>query len=256
MPSENSITIVVAALNEEGNLAHAVEIAVGAVEHWFDEYEILIFNDGSTDRTGAIADEIAAANPRVRAVHHDHPHCLGGVISEGYEQARMNYVLWIDGKGATTREALDTLFSRKGQADLVISYPLNDDERSLRRRMVSWTYRTLFQTLFGLRLRYLNAPSMTRAELVRQFSIRTRSYGWQTEALIKMIRSGCTYVEVGIVDRHDNAGRRTKAFRLNNVIGIMTLLVRMLWEVYVRRDYRKVRPVPAGSPDDSQRGQQ
>ena len=242
MATDNSITIVVPALDEERNLAGAVRTMIDVAERSLDNYEILIFNDGSTDRTGEIADELAAEHEHVFAFHHEQSKSIGGVLREGRRRARMEYMIWVDGKGATTAEALDAIFAKRGQADLIIPYPTNTIERPRRRRVVSWTFRTLVNTLFGLKLRYYLHLVMCRTELARQFTIRTNSYAYQAEALVKMIRSGCSYVEVGVRDRYDDEGRASKAFRLGNVLGVGAFLLRTLWDVYVRRDLGKVEP--------------
>ena len=62
---KDSITVVVSALNEEQHLEGAVTTALEAVRHWFDEYEILVFNDGSTDGTGAVAERLSERDPVV-----------------------------------------------------------------------------------------------------------------------------------------------------------------------------------------------
>ena len=236
MATDNSITIVVPALDEERNLAGAVRTMIDAAERSFDDYEILIFNDGSTDRTGEIADELAAEHEHVFAFHHEQPKCVGGVVREGCRRARMHYLIWVDSKGATSGESLDAIFAKKGQADLVVPYATNTSERSLGRRVVSVTFRTLVNTLFGLKLRYHLHSVMCRTALAKQFTIRTNSYAYQAEALVKMIRSGASYVEVGVRDGYDDEGRCTKAFRPNNVIGVGRFLLRTLWDVYARRD--------------------
>ena len=57
------------------------------------------------------------------------------------------------------------------------------------------------------------------------------------EMIIKMVHHGCRYVEVGIPDRHDNQGRRSKAFRWQNIKGIAAFLARTWWDVHVARNY-------------------
>ena len=115
MGTSNSISIVVPALNEERHLERAIENIFPAVEKHFDDYEILIFNDGSTDRTGQIADELEDRYDCVRAFHHATPQNIGGVMTHGLRQATKEWVIWVDGKGATPTEALDAILSHKGE---------------------------------------------------------------------------------------------------------------------------------------------
>ena len=224
MTDLNTISIIVPALNEEGNLERAVVDMIEAAERQFDDYEILVFNDGSTDRTGEILEELAARHETVFAFHHDRPQCVGGVLRVGFARAKMAWSIYVDGKGATSRESLDRVFSRKGKADLVIPYTLNMAERHIARRIISWGFRSLLNLLFGLHVRYFGTGALVRTSLLRQFRIRTTSYGYNPEMIIKMLRSGCSYVEVGIVDHFDDEGRGTKAFRWNNVKGIVAFL--------------------------------
>jgi glycosyltransferase involved in cell wall biosynthesis len=238
----DSITIAVAALNEEAHLQSAVDIVVRAARRHFDDYEIIVYNDGSTDRTGEIADALAEKYPSVTAVHHDHPQCLGGVIRSGLARARGTYFMWVDGKGATTEPALDAIFSHRSEADLVVPYPSNQHERPWSRRVISRAFVLLLNTLFRLRLKYYTHVVLCRTAQARQFTVRTNSYAYQAEALIKMIKSGCSYVHVGVEDRYDQENRRTKAFKLNNVTRVAGFLLRTFWDVYI---VRRLRHAPA-----------
>src|SRR5438132_621669 len=74
-PSAKSISVIVTALNEEGNLEPTVDSVVRAVSPRFADYEVIVIDDGSTDRTFEIAESLAAENPKIR-VHHN-PRNLG-----------------------------------------------------------------------------------------------------------------------------------------------------------------------------------
>ena len=237
---KDSITVVVSALNEEKHLEEAVTTLWAAVRHWFDDYEILVFNDGSTDRTGEVAEQLALRDENTRAIHHDAPSCIGGVIRLGFGQARKHYVIWVDGKGATTREALDVIFSHRGKADIVVPFPNNQQERNLARRAISWTFhRFLLNTLFGTDLMYFTHCNLYTTKQVQRVKVRTNSYAHQAELVIKLIKSGSSYVQVPVQDRYDFTGRRTKAFKPGNVLGIARFLAATIWDVYLFGKYQK-----------------
>ena len=64
-----SFTVIVPALNEEKNLAPAVEAILTQMKPLASSLEVLVFDDASTDRTGSVADELAQRDARVRVVH-------------------------------------------------------------------------------------------------------------------------------------------------------------------------------------------
>jgi len=228
----DSICVLVAALNEEAHLTSAVNEALSAVTEVFDQYEFIIFNDGSTDRTGEIADDLARKNPRTRVVHYPRPRCLGHMFRTGIEMASSTYFILIDGKGFTTRKALEKLFSLKGSEDIVIPYTVNYWHRSHFRRLCSWGFTFMVNRLFGLHVRYYNHSALHKLACLRTISLTTDSYAYQAEALIKLLRRGCTYTEVGVWDNF-NPSARTKALSLANLIGILKFFVTLTREVYL-----------------------
>ena len=64
-----SISIIIPAYNEEKNLADAVKTINAAVKSVFKDYELLILDDGSSDGTGVIADNLAKKNAKIRVIH-------------------------------------------------------------------------------------------------------------------------------------------------------------------------------------------
>jgi len=92
-----SFTVIVPALNEEQNLRPAVEAILEQASPVATFLEVLVFDDASTDRTGAVADELARRDSRVRVVHNPRRLNIGGIYKAGVLAARGDYVFLVPG---------------------------------------------------------------------------------------------------------------------------------------------------------------
>jgi glycosyltransferase involved in cell wall biosynthesis len=235
MGEADSMTVIVPAFNEAENLEATVREVLDAVGRGFDDYEILIFDDASRDGTAAIADRLAADHAGVRVFHNSSNRGLGWNYRAGVRQARMERVMLVNGKHDVDAASLRAILARRHDADLVVPYPVNAEDRSWARRVVSRSFTRLMDLLSGYRLRYYNDSVVHRTAQVRELTLRTNSYAYTAEALIKALRRGRTHVEVPIRCRFGAAGR-TRAFRPRNVLGVGVFLLCLLYDLYVRRE--------------------
>src|SRR4051794_11625766 len=106
MKKKPTLTVVMPALNEEANLAAAVQTTLTAIRDRVDDYEIIVVNDGSSDRTGAVADGIAKENPHVRVIHNPRPRNLGGIYRQAIAAARFEYIVMVPGDNESSLPSL------------------------------------------------------------------------------------------------------------------------------------------------------
>jgi len=238
MSDQNTISVIVPALNEEDNIEGLVKTVCEAVEQNFDDYEIIIFNDGSVDKTGDVAEKLAIKNDKIKIIHNKRPKCVGGVYKKGREMAKMHYLMLVNGKNDTMVESLNQIFALKGKYDILIPYTLNLGERPVLRIFCSKAFVWLLNRMFGLNLKYYNHYVLHKRELVNSIKIYTNSYAFQAEALIKLIQSGHSYVEVGVLDKFEK-GVKTKAFKFNNVLEVSLFFIRMINEYYFQNTIPK-----------------
>jgi glycosyltransferase involved in cell wall biosynthesis len=85
--------------NEEGNVERVVAGYLAELPRVTDDYEVIVVDDGSRDRTGAIADQLASAHSQVKVVHHQVNRGYGGAVISGIRAASKPYVLLCDGDG-------------------------------------------------------------------------------------------------------------------------------------------------------------
>ncbi|HSL47950.1 MAG TPA: glycosyltransferase family 2 protein [Candidatus Deferrimicrobiaceae bacterium] len=231
-----TVSFIIPALNEEANIADAAREAVAAMGDRFADYELLLFDDGSTDRTGEIMDELAAADPRhVRVTHNPTPRNLGGVYKQGIALARMDYVLMVPGDNENPGHALQAPFDAIGRAEIVLPYPVNSNVRGPARHLVSRVYVGLLNRLFGLRVRYYNGTVIHRTANLKGLSIETSSFAYQAEILIKLLCAGKSFVEVPIRIDPPKEGRRSRAFRWKNMVQVGRTLAGLFVALRVRR---------------------
>src|SRR5689334_5612856 len=91
-----SVSVVIPAYNEEEYVERTLTAVTAALERAGIEHEIVLVNDASTDRTAALADAAAAADPRVRVIHNARNLTLGGSLRAGFAAARKELVLYTD----------------------------------------------------------------------------------------------------------------------------------------------------------------
>lgn len=237
MPSEqsgavkkkSSISVIVPAYNEAGNLEGAVASIKAAAEAYFDDYEILVIDDCSKDGTGGIADRLAAANPRVKVTHNETNKGFGYNYRLGARLAAKDHVGLIPGDNEITEESVREIFSRVGEADMVLPYHTNSEERSWLRRGLSGGFTTIMNFLFGRSLRYYNGPVVHRRDLLQRVKMTTDGFAYQAEILVRLLKEGRTYIETGMKIRSRQHGH-SSALRPKNVWSVFSAVARLFWE--------------------------
>src|SRR5205085_7559780 len=118
-------------------------------------FDILIVDDASTDGTGKLADELAAADARVRVVHHPANRKLGGSVRTGLAEATGELVLYTDADMpfdlADLHKALRLM--RVYDADIVSAYRFDRTGEGAKRAVYSYVYNSLIKVILGLRIR-------------------------------------------------------------------------------------------------------
>lgn len=223
-----SISIVVPALNEELNLEGTIKNIQETVPEFFNDWEILVFNDGSTDATGKIAERLARGEARIRVTHHDRPRNLGACYKEGIAQARKQYFMLVPGDNECGVGLMRDVFSKVGTADIVIPFTSNPEVRPWARRVISDLFSSLVRGISGQRLKYFNGAVLHRTELLKELPIHTNGFGYQAEILVRLLKQGRSWLELPTEIMYRPFGR-SKALRFSSVKHVFTFLCRLAW---------------------------
>lgn len=228
--SAKSLTVIIPAYNEEENLARAVRNYSDAVGSLIGDYELIIFNDCSSDRTGEIADRLAGENSRVRVVHNKVNMGLGYNFREGVRLSRKEFCTLLPGEGEVLGSSIRELLQHIGEADLVISYVGNPGARRLYRRLISWGLTSLLNILFGHRLKYYNGLVIYGTRMLDGIRMTTNSFAYQAEVLVRLFKRGHSYREVPFFVEKTKG---TTSFRIKNMVGVFFAILRLFFEIRI-----------------------
>ena len=246
MANFDSLTIFFPMWNEEATIERAVEsafeagdglVAAGEIRR----YDVLIVDDASTDATGAMADALAVADPRVSVVHHPTNRKLGGSLRTGFAQATGELVLYTDADLPfdMVEAAKAVRLMRIYEADIVSAYRFDRTGEGARRLVYSYAYNHLVQTMFGLRLRDMNfAFKLVRRSIFDHVELHSEGSFIDVELLARAHRLGFRIVQFGV----DYFPRTRGISTLSSNAVIATIVKEMLG---LRSDLQSLEPLPA-----------
>ncbi|MBI2664009.1 glycosyltransferase family 2 protein [Candidatus Woesearchaeota archaeon] len=226
-----SVSIIIPAFNDEATLEGSVKSVLVIAKKLFSDYELLIFDDGSTDRTADVVDMLAK-NPRIRAFHNPKNMNVGYSYRKGINAASKDYVMLLPGPDSLTVDSLEFYMGKIGQADIVTSHSSNREVRLRHRLVISAIASAALNFLFALRLKYYFGMQMYKTSLVRKVRITTNSFGVYPEILIQLVKAGHSVREVPIQALPET--NSTTALRWNNIRGIVSVVVRLFFRVHFR----------------------
>lgn len=201
-----SITFFFPMWNEEEIIERTVVAAREAgddlvAEGEVDDYEILIVDDASTDRTPVLADQLAAEDRHVRVVHHPANRKLGGSLKTGFAEARGALVLYTDADLPfdMLEVAKAVRLLRIYEADVVSAYRHDRTGEGPRRLVYSYAYNHLVRLALGLRLRDVNfAFKLVRREVLEKVDLRSEGSFIDVELLARAEAEGFRTIQFGV----------------------------------------------------------
>ena len=197
--------------NEQGNIERLVHKALEVLPTVSDDFEIIIVDDGSTDDTPAIADRLAAENPRVRVVHHPSNRGYGGALQSGFRAATKDWVFYTDGDGQFDLGELPEIAALSQTADVVSCYRLDRKDSALR-KLNAWAWGLLVRMMFDLPLRDIDcAFKLYRREVFDGMPMRSTGALIDTEILARIRRRGYHIVQRGVRHYPRIAGQQSGA---------------------------------------------
>jgi glycosyltransferase involved in cell wall biosynthesis len=194
----SGLSIFLPAHNEEANLERVVRGLARIAEQVAREYELIVVDDGSRDRTGEIARRLAQADSHVRWVSHDVNRGYGAAVRSGLSAARMPYVMLCDGDGQFDPADVVRLVEKIADYDVVVGRRSNRAE-GLVRRLNGQLWSALMRLLFGLRIRDIDCGfKLFRGELLKHVNLRARGAMISTELMAKLAARGARICEVNV----------------------------------------------------------
>ncbi len=225
------MTIMIPALNEEVALQDAVmSVHRVASEVLTEPPEIIIFNDGSTDRTPEIADRLAREIPGVRVIHHAKPMGVGYCFREALQAAKGDRFTGFAGDNNVAPRLIKELLSNADKADVVVSYIVNTEERGSLRHVISTLFSMTYVLFFGIHLKYINGNTVWPTQLLRECDIRAQGYSIMAETNVKMLRRGVTFME--IPGEMNKSATKSQAIKWKNLVEVIGTFFRLVWQVH------------------------
>lgn len=196
--------------NEEGNVENLTKRCQDYLPKIADDFEIIIVNDGSKDRTKEIADRLASEDPRVRPIHHEVNKGYGGALQSGFEAAKHPYVFFTDGDGQFAIEDLEPFAKAILEgADAAVGYRINRKD-PLHRRLNAWAWTSLVNLLFSLKIRDVDcAYKLIRRDKLEGLTLKSEGALISTELLARLRKRGCKFVELPVEHHARTAGEQS-----------------------------------------------
>jgi len=223
-----SISVFFPAYNEEANIAAAVAQAQEVLTSLgVPDYEIMVVNDGSRDRTREIVEELCHRDAHVRLVNHQVNQGYGATVWSGIMSSTMDYIFFTDGDLQFDLAEIARLLAYVPECDVVVGFRIKRQDSPIR-LLNAWAWNVLNHLLFGLKVKDIDcAFKLFKREVVSGLPMRSRGAMFSAELLVRIIRLGFRVAEVGVTHYPRKAGSATGA-RLSVILRAF----RELWRVY------------------------
>jgi glycosyltransferase involved in cell wall biosynthesis len=225
------ISVVMPALNEEDNILPAVEDTLAAFDHFGIDGEIIVVNDGSTDRTPVLVAEKGEADARVRLINHVERQGIGASFWDGVYQAKGQFVTMFPGDNENDPFECLRYCSLLEHVDLIIPFAYNKEVRPAYRNFLSLVYRLIINMTFKVNFNYTNGTILYRRSILTDLIHHSRGFFFQTEILIKAVKRGYLFAEVPYHLDRRNSGV-SKAVSFPSFYNVVKGYLRLAWDYY------------------------
>ena len=224
--------------NEEGNVENTVKKAVDVLDRLKLEYEIILVNDGSKDKTQQAIDKIVKENPKIRAIHHPKNLGYGEALKSGFYNAKYDTIVYTDGDGQFDFSEVSKFLEKIDQYDLIIGYRIKRQDPVFRLLFKEGWKLSLF-AFFRLTLKDIDCGfKMVKKSVLEKIPHLESQRGAMinAELVIKAKKAGFKIGQVGVNHFPRLSGKPTGA-NIKVIIKSFLDLAKLWWGLKVEKKY-------------------
>ncbi len=228
-PKFPSLSVFFPAYNDAPSLPALIHKTFAVLEQYVDDYEVVVVNDGSSDDTGAVLEELSREfSPHLRVETHPENRGYGGALRTGFATATREFVFYTDGDGQYDVGELPRLLELvTPQTGLVNGYKLERHDPA-HRIWIGTIYNFCARLLFRIRIRDIDCDyRLIRRELLNRIHLTSTSGTICVELVRKLELSGCQVAEIG-VHHYPRLHGTSQFFRLRS-LGVTFVQLLRLW---------------------------
>jgi glycosyltransferase involved in cell wall biosynthesis len=234
------LTIFISCYNEEPYIIKTIETVRNALaEADRSEYEIIVVDDCSGDRSAELVEKYISMHPDERMLLRRNKRNQG--LAQNYFDAAFigkgKYYRLICGDDAEPMDTMVAVFREIGEADMLIPYYISSEGKSLSRRIISNSYSTLVNFISGFRLHYYNGLAVHLRYNVMRWHPNTRGFGFQADIICMLLDQGFSYKEIPVRTIERKKGD-SKALTFKNLLSVFHTLVDIIIRRISNRVYR------------------
>jgi glycosyltransferase involved in cell wall biosynthesis len=238
-PAIESISAFFPCFNDEATIASMVNLAVTTIEQVGATGEVIVVNDGSTDGSASVLQELSERQPWLRVVTHERNRGYGGALISGFEAAQMQWVFYTDGDAQFDPAELALLVAQASDdVDVIQGYKIRRAD-NVARRVIGRVYHRFVSVAFGLRIRDTDCDfRLIRRSTMDRIRLEHDTGVVCVEMVRKLQDAGARFVEVPI-HHYPRLYGRSKFFRLSSVARSLCDLAELWVQLVVLRRGRK-----------------
>jgi glycosyltransferase involved in cell wall biosynthesis len=233
------LSVFFPAYNDSGTIASMVIRAVQAASKLTADYEVIVVDDGSSDATAAVADELARTYPKVRVIHHEGNRGYGGALQTGIRSATKELIFYTDGDAQYDPGELALLWPHlTPDADLVNGYKISRSD-PLHRIIIGRLYHHIVAVMFGLKMRDVDCDfRLMRRSMFERIDLEKTSGVICLEMMKKVQDAGFRMVEVPVHHFHRAYGK-SQFFNFRRIFKTGVDVMRLWFALVIRHQHRR-----------------
>lgn len=214
-------------------------VALHVLPQITDDYEVVIVNDGSSDYTAEVLNDLAEKYPQLRVIHHTKNRGYGGVLRTGFSSAKKDWIFYTDGDAQYDPHELKNLVEvLDDNVDIVNGYKISRND-PLHRVLIGRIYHHIVKLIFGFKLRDVDCDfRLIRRSAFDTVSLESDSGTICLEMVKKFQDAGYKFAEVPVHHFHRAYGQ-SQFFNFRRLWRTGVQLIQLWWKLVVRKEHLK-----------------
>jgi glycosyltransferase involved in cell wall biosynthesis len=193
-----NLSVFFPAYNEQHNITRTVEKALEIIPSVADNFEIIVINDGSSDKTGERLEELSKRYGKIKVITHEQNRGYGAALKSGFANSQYEYIFYTDGDGQFDIREIKKLAVLMEQCDIAAGFRLKRKD-SFYRVFNGKAYSLLISLLFGFNIKDVDcAFKIVKKKVVSSIDLKSNGAFISAEFLIRAKRKGFVIKQCGV----------------------------------------------------------